>query len=74
MDADDTAKRRDHLEQTGNPTPLLPFGVTLIAPAWRDNWLCEIASRLHQASGLGCGPAGHVQKAPLANGHTTAGQ
>lgn len=72
--ADESAKRRDHLEQTGNPEPVLPFGVTMIANAWRDDWLCEIASRFHQASGLGCGPAGHgvdPQQAKLtANGHS----
>ena len=71
--ADETARRRDHLEQSGNPQPKLPFGVTMISTAWRDDWLCEIASRFHQASGLGCGPVGHgieKQQPALADGHS----
>lgn len=63
---------RDHLEQIGNPQPVLPFGVTMVAAAWRDDWLCEIASRFHEASGLGCGPTGHgvgLHQGKLANGH-----
>ena len=70
--ADESARRRDHLEETGNSQPMLPFGVTMIATAWRDDWLCEIASRFHQATGLGCGPRGHragTQSPVLANGH-----
>ena len=58
-DADEATTRRSHLEQAGSLEPTLPFGVTMIAKAWRDNWLCEIASRFHQDTGLGCGPAGH---------------
>ena len=57
--ADEATTRRSHLEQAGSLEPTLPFGVTMIAKAWRDNWMCEIASRFHQDSGLGCGPAGH---------------
>ncbi len=51
---------------------MLPFGVTMIAAAWRDDWLCEIASRFHEASGLGCGPTGHevgLHSGKLVNGH-----
>ena len=68
--ADEATTRRSHLEQAGSLEPTLPFGVTMIAKAWQDNWLCEIASRFHQDSGLGCGPAGHgVQQSEPANGH-----
>lgn len=70
--SEESAERRNHLEQTGNPQPVLPFGVTMIAAAWRDDWLCEIASRFHEASGLGCGPTGHgvgLHQGKLANGH-----
>ncbi|KAA6421491.1 MAG: allophanate hydrolase [Trebouxia sp. A1-2] len=69
---EESARRQAHLEQTGNPQPELPFGVTMIAAAWRDDWLCEIASRFHAASGLGCGPTGHgvgLHQGKLANGH-----
>ena len=37
----------------------LPFGVTLLAPAWHDESLWKIAQRFHEDSGLGCGPQGH---------------
>ena len=67
--ADEATTRRSQLEQAGSLEPTLPFGVTMIARAWQDNWLCEIASRFHQDSGLGCGPSGHgVQQTELANG------
>jgi allophanate hydrolase len=33
----------------------LPFGVTLIAPAWRDGLTLSLAERLHRASGLRLG-------------------
>ncbi|KAK9834472.1 hypothetical protein WJX74_002417 [Apatococcus lobatus] len=44
----------------GSPEALhLPFGVTLLAPAWHDESLWKIAQCFHEDSGLGCGPAGH---------------
>ena len=71
--ADEACARQQHLQQTGLLEPELPFGVTLVATAWRDEWLCEIASRLHAASGLGCGPKGHhvtpYRQTQIANGH-----
>lgn len=71
--ADEACARQQHLQQTGPSEPELPFGVTLIATAWRDEWLCEIASRLHAASGVGCGPKGHrvtpYRQTQIANGH-----
>ncbi|CAK0786092.1 hypothetical protein CVIRNUC_009305 [Coccomyxa viridis] len=56
------AERAQHLAATGNPAPVLPFGVTMIGPAWSDDSLAEVASRFHAASSLGCGPAGHAVK------------
>lgn len=53
------ASRAQHLAASGNPTPVLPFGVTLLSKAWKDEYLWGHASRFHKASGLGCGPAGH---------------
>lgn len=50
------------LAESGNPTPALPFGVTLIGAAWRDEALWAVAADLHEASGLGCGPLGHGVK------------
>jgi len=37
---------------------VLPFGVTLIGPAWSDEALWALAERFHAATGLGCGPDG----------------
>jgi len=56
------AERARVLAETGNPTPALPFGVTLIGSAWRDEALWGVAAGLHAASGLGCGPDGHGVK------------
>lgn len=71
-DADEATARQQHLEQTGLAQPKLPFGVTFISTAWRDEWLCKIASRFHEATGLGCGPEGHhvtpFRQSPLVNG------
>ena len=58
----EVAARAQHLAKTGNPTPVLPFGVTFIGPAWSDESLWAIAERFHAASGLGCGPEGHGVK------------
>lgn len=52
-------RRARILEETGNSRPHLPFGVTLIGPAWTDEFLWEIAAKYHAKSGLECGPAGH---------------
>ncbi|KAK9835411.1 hypothetical protein WJX81_007895 [Elliptochloris bilobata] len=56
------AERERRLAESGNPTPSLPFGVTLIGAAWRDEALWAVAAELHSASGLGCGPEGHGVK------------
>lgn len=36
----------------------LPFGITLIADAWRERALCEYAARWHEATGLPRGATG----------------
>jgi allophanate hydrolase len=52
--------RADRLKASGGPMQVvLPFGVTLLAGPWRDEWLWGIAERLEAAAGLKCGPAGH---------------
>ena len=56
------AERARLLAESGNPTPALPFGVTLIGAAWRDEALWAVAAELHARSGLGCGPAEHGVK------------
>ena len=38
------AARRRHLESTGNASPALPFGVTLLGPAWSDDFLWDVAA------------------------------
>jgi allophanate hydrolase len=54
------ATRAGRLVASGGPqSVVLPFGVTLLAGAWRDEWLWGIAERLEAAAGLGCGPEGH---------------
>ena len=60
--AGEVAERERLLAASGNPTPSLPFGVTLIGAAWRDEALWAVAAELHAASGLGCGPEGHGVK------------
>jgi allophanate hydrolase len=48
------------LEASGGPLRVvLPFGITLLAPCWHDDWLWGVAVRVVEASGLGCGPQGH---------------
>jgi allophanate hydrolase len=37
----------------------LPFGVTLLGKAWRDEWVWGVAGRMEAAAGLRCGPEGH---------------
>ena len=55
----EVARRCELLRATGNSTPWLPFGVTLVGPAWSDAYLWKIAADMHKQSGLGCGPSGH---------------
>ena len=52
--------RAKHLAALGGPMEVtLPFGVTLLAPAWKDEWVWQVAAAVEKASGLGCGPEGH---------------
>lgn len=53
------ARRREHLAATGNPAPQLPFGITLLAPAWTDAYVAGLAAAYGAATGLQAGPAGH---------------
>ncbi|KAL6746693.1 amidase signature domain-containing protein [Haematococcus lacustris] len=52
------------LRASQQPQAVLPFGVTLLSRAWRDEWLWQVADAMHQASGLGCGPQGHGTTRP----------
>jgi allophanate hydrolase len=53
-------QRAQRLAASGGPLRVaLPFGVTLLAPAWRDEWLWGVAAAMEKAAGLGCGPQGH---------------
>jgi hypothetical protein len=57
--------RRDWIDIKNNTKihdlgPVLPFGVTLIAPAHQDAPLLHLASRLHQALGGALGATGHA--------------
>jgi allophanate hydrolase len=59
-EAEALSKRCAHLREGGGATQVtLPFGVTLLAEAWRDEWLWGVAAAMHRASGMKCGPAGH---------------
>lgn len=52
--------RAEALRKGGGPMKVvLPFGVTLLAPEWHDDWLWGVAERAAAAAGLGCGPEGH---------------
>ena len=51
--------RRKFLQATGNTAPVLPFGVTLLGPAWSDEYLWDVAEALYKKSGLTNGPIGH---------------
>lgn len=53
------ASRRAHLAATGGPPQALPFGVTLLGPAWTDEYLWGLAAQFAEKTGLGNGPAGH---------------
>ncbi|PRW20653.1 allophanate hydrolase [Chlorella sorokiniana] len=52
-------RRQMHLAATGNPAPVLPFGITLLAPAWTDEFVAGLAAAYQQTTGLKAGPAGH---------------
>lgn len=49
----------------GSPCPLpclaavLPFGITLLAPSWTDEYVAGIAAAYEKATGLQAGPLGH---------------
>ncbi|GBF99242.1 allophanate hydrolase [Raphidocelis subcapitata] len=48
------------LAASGGPLRVaLPFGVTLLAPCWHDDWLWGVAARMVAEAKLGCGPQGH---------------
>ena len=44
--------RRRVLGSSDRANPMLPVGVTLIGPAWSDEWLWELGADMHEASGL----------------------
>ncbi len=55
-----SAARAAQLAALGGPLVVtLPFGVTLLAQSWRDEWLWGVAEKMHAAAGVGCGPEGH---------------
>ena len=54
--------RAEHLANTGNPTATVPFGITLLATAWTDGYVAEVASAYEKATGLKAGPQGHGVK------------
>ncbi|KAG2494460.1 hypothetical protein HYH03_007512 [Edaphochlamys debaryana] len=58
-------KRAAHLAATGPTAVTLPFGVTLLAKGWRDEWLWGVAARMEALAGLRCGPGGHGVAAPV---------
>lgn len=57
--ADEQRRRAEHLAATGNPSPVLPFGITLLAPSWTDEYVAGIAAAYEKATGLQAGPLGH---------------
>ena len=38
---------------------MLPFGITLLAPAWTDEFVAGLAAAYQQTTGLKAGPRGH---------------
>jgi hypothetical protein len=58
-DGAEQARRREHLAATGNPAPVVPFGITLLAPAWTDGYVAGMAAAYGATTGLTAGPAGH---------------
>ncbi|KAL4418868.1 hypothetical protein ABPG77_002624 [Micractinium sp. CCAP 211/92] len=57
--AEEQRRRAEHLAATGNASPVLPFGITLLAPAWTDEYVAGIAAAYEKATGLQAGPLGH---------------
>ncbi|PSC69624.1 allophanate hydrolase [Micractinium conductrix] len=58
-DAPEQRRRAEHLAATGNTSPVMPFGVTLLAPSWTDEYVADIAAAFEKATGLKAGPLGH---------------
>lgn len=52
-------RRAAHLAATGNNSPVVPFGITLLAPSWTDEYVAGIAAAYEAATGLTAGPVGH---------------
>lgn len=52
--------RRHHLKMTGKETAVVPFGITLLAPAWQDTFLAGIGMAYETLTGLKAGPLGHT--------------
>ncbi|KAL4458329.1 hypothetical protein ABPG75_013194 [Micractinium tetrahymenae] len=57
--AEEQQQRAEHLAATGNANPVLPFGITLLAPSWTDEYVASIAAAYEKATGLQAGPLGH---------------
>jgi allophanate hydrolase len=53
------AERADHLAATGSSAAVVPFGITVLAPAWTDEYVAGVAAAYLEATGLRAGPAGH---------------
>ena len=51
--------RNKHLQATGKASAVVPFGITLLAPAWSDEFVGGIAIAYEAATGLRAGPLGH---------------
>lgn len=60
--APSVAQRTEHLSATGNPNPVVPFGITLLGPAWTDAYVAGVAAAYEKATGLKAGPDGHKVK------------
>ncbi|GLI71220.1 hypothetical protein VaNZ11_016284 [Volvox africanus] len=65
--SDSERRRATHLAATGPTSVTLPFGVTLLAKAWRDEWLWGIGAKFEALAGLKCGPMGHRVTPPGVN-------
>ena len=55
-------ERAEHLAATGSASAVVPFGITLLAPAWTDAYVAGVASAYEKATGLKAGPRGHGVK------------
>lgn len=54
--------RPSHVSRRGIdrvPAAVLPFGITLLAPAWTDEYVAGIGAAYEKATGLQAGPLGH---------------